>query len=499
MLALALLALLLLALFALFNYLGNLRRLKNFPPGPLRLPLVGSMPFFPAEHWHLYADKHWLSKYGPLVGLTTGRDTMLIVCGAQEVLDVLAHEDCQGRADLFFTTERSFGKKLGIMFSDGPYWTEQRRFALRELRDLGMGKSVMEGVVLDEVDATLEAVARDGPAVQPNMLFHAPVLNVLWWLVSGKPFSKGVGKEQDAQSVRLHHIMEKFIRTKNVAVAPVDSWPFLKYVAPELSSYNAIYGPIFDMQAFIREEIKLQQQDRTGSFMSKYMDRIETAEPGSTLTEESLIISVLDMFIAGGESTANTLSFCLLYMALHPDKQAKLHAELDAVVGGADKTVGLADRTRLPYTEATLTEVMRINPIAPLSVPHSNTKDVELNGYTIPKGTMINLSLWVVLNDKAHWGDPEVFRPERFIGKDGAFVKDPWMANFGHGKRVCIGEAFTVQTAFLFFANVMNRLRISAPPGGEPLSTKPQPGLTCAPQNYTVLAEPRRSSSAHQM
>ena len=54
----------------------------------------------------------------------------------------------------------------GVFFSDGPYWTEQRRFTLRQLRQLGLGKSSLEGVVIDEVEATLQSIGSQAPVIE---------------------------------------------------------------------------------------------------------------------------------------------------------------------------------------------------------------------------------------------------------------------------------------------------------------------------------------------
>lgn len=490
--ALLLVGLLLVAGLVLLRHFLGMQRLKNFPPGPPRLPLLGSLPYIPGTLLHLHAQRHWLPQYGPVVGLTTGSMKLVLVCGAKEALAILNQEHSQVRPTGEASTRRSFGKRLGIMFSDGAYWTELRRFTLRELRDLGLGKSQLGDVILDEAEATLKAMQRDGPVVEPNKIFNAPVLNVLWYMVSGRPFARSAATGLDPKSQRLLYIMNKAMRNKRSSTAPCDIWPVLRHIAPDWSGYNEIYPPVFEMQDFLREEIKKQRQDDgASSLMSKYCEEIDKAAPGSTYTEDSLVITCLDLFMAGGESTANTLSFCLMYMAMHPDKQAKVHAELDATGRGADSMITFSDRAHLPYVEATLSEVMRINTIAPLTIPHSTAQDIEFYGYTIPKATTLLISLWAVLHDKEHWGDPEAFRPERFIDASGKYAKDPWMVMFGQGKRVCIGEHFAMQVAFLFFANLMNRFRYSFPAGVAPPSTIPEPGFTVCPQEYAVVATPR--------
>ncbi len=85
----------------------------NLVAGPPRWPIVGTLPYQPGQLIHLYAHKHWLPKYGPLVGLCAGPRTVVVVCGGEEAMAVLNHEHCQARPDGFSFKERSFGRQLG--------------------------------------------------------------------------------------------------------------------------------------------------------------------------------------------------------------------------------------------------------------------------------------------------------------------------------------------------------------------------------------------------
>lgn len=88
---------------------------------------------------------------------------------------------------------------------------------------------------------------------------------------------------------------------------------------------------------------------------------------------------------------------------------------------------------RLPYLNATLAEVLRLANIGPTTIPHRATKDTLLNGYIIKKNYTILANLMSVHQDVDHWGDPEVFRPERFIDASGQFIPDAWVIPFGSG------------------------------------------------------------------
>ncbi len=107
----------------------------------------------------------------------------------------------------------------------------------------------------------------------------------------------------------------------------------------------------------------------------------------SKLGENWLPTILNDLFAAGAETTATTLHWALLWMALNPHIQEKMQEEIDRVFGSKPHVFTLSDRERLPYVEATIMEVLRRTPIVPVMPNHTTLQDVHLNDYTIPKGT----------------------------------------------------------------------------------------------------------------
>jgi methyl farnesoate epoxidase/farnesoate epoxidase len=105
--------------------------------------------------------------------------------------------------------------------------------------------------------------------------------------------------------------------------------------------------------------------------------------------------------------------------------------------------------------------------------------------------TTVILSLWSVLSDPDHWGDPEVFRPERFLDSNGKFMKDDWMINFGSGKRFCLGESLARNILFIFFATFFQEFSLSIAEGDPRPTTMPQPGFTTAPYPFRMKIKER--------
>ncbi|XP_063231673.1 methyl farnesoate epoxidase-like isoform X2 [Bacillus rossius redtenbacheri] len=449
---------------------------KNFPPGPACLPFIGSVLSLPTKHMHLRME-HWRKEYGPLAGFMIGSNPFVAVCEPSLVLEVLRREEFQSRPDTFILRTRSFNKRLGIFFSDGKFWTEQRRFTLRHLREFGFGKSSEEAIMLDEISHLIKKL-ESSKIVSISNLFNLPVVNVLWKTLAGTRIA-----HDDDEFNKLIEIVFEVMRSGNPAGGIINVMPFLRHVFPNIGAYKTSTDAVKDLHHYFKEIIseheKTLDSDNPRDFIDVYLreKQLQKNVEDTTFTDEALMVTMLDLFFAGVESTANSLSFTLMYMLLHPEVQSKVHEELDRVVG-RDRPVCLADKPSLPYVEAVLAETARCNTIAPLAAPHRADRDTHLGGHFIPK-------------DEAHWGDPRSFRPERHLDADGRLRKDDWLLVFGAGKRVCVGESLARNSLFVFFANLAQRFSFQLPPGEPRPSNLALPGFTTAPQPFNLLIRPR--------
>jgi cytochrome P450 len=180
-------------------------------------------------------------------------------------------------------------------------------------------------------------------------------------------------------------------------------------------------------------------------------------EDGSQMTDQQLRDEVMTLFLAGHETTALTLSWAWYLLALHPEAEAKFHAELDAVLGDRPPTV--ADLPRLRYTEMIAKESMRLYPPA-YGVGRQPIAECEIGGYRVPAGTQIFAFQWVTHRDPRFFDEPEQFDPERwteeFIDRLPKYAYFP----FGGGPRVCIGNYFAMMEIILVLAAIGRKFRL---------------------------------------
>ena len=161
--------------------------------------------------------------------------------------------------------------------------------------------------------------------------------------------------------------------------------------------------------------------------------------------------------LAGMETTANSLAFSIYLLATHPEAEARLMAEIDALAAskagaGSDACAeGLPDLVpedleRLPFTGAVLSEAMRLYTPTAFAIRDA-AEDIQLGDYLIPKGVNILLSIYNIHRNSAYWPQPEAFRPERFLpeGQDLAQRHPHAYLPFGAGPRMCVGYKFALQ------------------------------------------------------
>lgn len=188
------------------------------------------------------------------------------------------------------------------------------------------------------------------------------------------------------------------------------------------------------------------------------------------MTDTQLRDEAMTLYLAGHETTALTLTWSWALLAQHPRVEEKLVAEWKRVLDGRIPTP--EDLPNLPYTDAVITEAMRVYPPVYL-IGREATTELELGGYRVKKGYTVFMSQWVNHRDPRYFPNPEEFRPERW--EDGLAKRIPKYAYypFGGGPRVCIGNTFALMEAAILLAAVGQRYRFTLDPDAA-LDVNPQ-------------------------
>ena len=217
----------------------------------------------------------------------------------------------------------------------------------------------------------------------------------------------------------------------------------------------------------------------TGDLLSMLLLAQDAEGDGAGLADRQVRDEVVTIFLAGHETTASALTWSWALLAQHPEAEARLHAELDAVLGGRPPTA--ADLPRLPYTAGVFAETLRLYPTVSM-VFRRALEPHPVGEYLVPAGGIVVLSQFVTQRDPRFFPDPEVFDPDRWRPEARQGRPRHAYFPFGGGPRVCVGEGFAAMEGALILAAVAQRWRLALldgrPPALDPkLLTRPSDAL----------------------
>lgn len=249
---------------------------------------------------------------------------------------------------------------------------------------------------------------------------------------------------------------------------------------------------VFGMIAERRAAVARGEAADRGDLLSMLLEARDEEGGGGALADDELRDEAMTIFLAGHETTAAALGWTWHALATHPEAQARLHAELDAVLGAgaARRAPSADDLPALPYTRAVVAESMRLYPPA-YAVGRLCVEPTTIGGYAIEPGWGVIASQWIVQRDARWWPEPRAFRPERWLDAEAA-AERPRFAYFpfGGGTRICIGEQFAWTEAILVLATLASRWDVRPAPARP--APEPRGSVTLRPAGgvWAVL-EPR--------
>ena len=264
---------------------------------------------------------------------------------------------------------------------------------------------------------------------------------------------------------------------------------FKKYIKQE-RRVSELCRAQYDQHRSLFEAEKIKDMIDALIFTSKHIREQRLDNKDSEDIKDTEVKSIVG---AGLGTSLTIIQWMFVYMAAYPDFKRQVHEEICQVIG-KERQVKIEDMASMPFTRACIYEILRHTTIVPLALPHVTTKDVKINGYVIPKGTLVFPNLWSVSRDETIWTDPEIFDPNRFLTDDGkAFDKKKGflMLAFGCGKRRCPGEQLALIQLFIFFVTLLQKLDINEDKN-HPLEFESEFGLTLEPKPFKVLITPRK-------
>ncbi|BFZ07838.1 hypothetical protein BsWGS_10876 [Bradybaena similaris] len=441
--------------------------------------------------------KVWRKAAGDIYSMDVGGELHILVNDYNAIKEIWVKH-----ADYIINGQKSFAVELlgeydkGIMTARDNNWKEQRTTSLSILRSFGMGKNVMADRIQEEVSYILEKFAAfKGRPEDVRLLLNVSVSNVICSVAVGQRFD-----HDDPYFVRFMILLRDALKY-NRSVAILTPFKYLFYLPGDLfhakkwifasSEINEGFGKVYVSK--LKQACK--ENEEPDNFVAAYikeMKKLKDKGVDTHLDEENLVAIMRLLFLAGTETTSTTILWCFLYMLHYPEVQEKVYREIEANVG-TERTPNMSDKSKLVYLNAVIMETQRFASLIPVGILREVSSTFEVRGFTFPKGSI----LWPVLDsvhyEKKIWGDPENFRPERFIDKNGALINREELIPFCIGRRMCLGEALAKMELFLFLSAMFQRFKFEpADNSGDLPTLKESFGTSCVPQPFKLRFTPRR-------
>jgi cytochrome P450 len=362
----------------------------------------------------------------------------------------------------------------GLLTSDGEFWRRQRKLS---------NPAFHRESLVRYADITTEEATRllQGWKSGETRNIHNDMMNVTLRIVLRSLFGSDLGESMKVIEPALDAIMVSSSGFHSIAF-------FLGLPTPTRARHfravREIDRVVYALIARGREKLtsgegRVESAEQPASGAKDLLTLLLTArdEDGNSMSDQQLRDEVITLLLAGHETTALNLSWTWYLLAQNPEVEAKLHAELDAVLGG--RLPSARDIAKLQYTDRVIRETLRLYPPA-WRIFRRTEEPFTIGDYALPAGSNIVLSQWVTQRDPRWFSEPERFYPDRWSEETAAKLPRFAYFPFGGGPRVCIGAGFAMMEATLLLATIAQRFRMRLAPNQriEPLAS-----ITLRPKN----------------
>ncbi|EMD33676.1 hypothetical protein CERSUDRAFT_141968 [Gelatoporia subvermispora B] len=481
---------------------GSASRRLPLPPGPKPLPLVGNALDVPSDlPWRTYAQ--WANTYGDIIYVNVFGQPMIVLNALEDVVELLEKRSSNYSDRL--QTEMITLIGWNWSYTTMPYgqqWRQHRRGFHQYFNQTAV--RAYEPQMHESARKLLRRLYNEPEkfAEQIRYQFGANIVSVVYGIEIEEKDDKHIAVAEEAMYALAQGLIPGSFW--------VDFLPFLKYVPAwvpgagfqrKAAEWRKSASTMKEMPwtNAIVTCLSTQKDGSVPSVAAGLSQRIINVPGESHAEEEDVVKNISAVAYAGGvDTTVSALHSFFLAMVLYPKVQKRAQEELVRVVGPS-RLPEFSDQSSLPYIEAVCKESMRWQPATPLGVAHRCIADDEYKGYRIPKGTLLMQNTWAILHDPQQYPDPEDFKPERFLqnGVLNSSVRDPGVAAFGAGRRICPGRHFSDLVLFINVACILHTFDISHALDSEdrPIPVGPQmtSGVLSHPVPFRCSIEPKSS------
>ncbi|KIK94478.1 hypothetical protein PAXRUDRAFT_827945 [Paxillus rubicundulus Ve08.2h10] len=400
--------------------------------------------------------ENWVAKYGPVMSLRQGSQVIVVIGRIDAAIEIMEKEGgtlVDRPRSIAFGEIMSGGMRM-LMVPSG-----ERFRRLRKAIHTHLQPKAAEAYQDIQSDAAKEAILD----ILNNPKDHARhvqrfTASVILRVTYGKSTPTS---NDDPEIVRLEEDLRHLRAVSRPGTFLVDRIPLLQYVpgyGRVLREYHEFELSLFrDQLGRVADD--MSRNEAGPSFGRTLLENIHKHR----LSGDEMAYLCGSLFSAGADSTAVGITTLVLAAACHPEAQARVQEEIDAVVG-KDRAPTFEDWSQLPQLHAFISEGLRWRPVSPIGFAHRATKDIIWRGQCIPAGATVFGSHWPISRDPVAFPDPEKFDPQRWLDPSGQLRPDVRFFTYGFGRRACPGLHVANRSIYISLALLLWSFRIAEPP-----------------------------------
>ncbi|XP_031128918.1 cytochrome P450 76A2-like [Ipomoea triloba] len=414
----------------------------KLPPGPRGLPVIGNMlDLGPELHKTMAGLKQ---VYGPVVWLRIGTINTMVIQTVEAATELFKNHDVSFADRRIGDVNRSnnYADASLALAPYGAFWRVLRRICSSEMFT-GRKMNDTAGIRRKSVDDMLMWVEKEGHggSVEVARFAFLASFNMLGNVVLSRDLADPEAEVTSEFFNAMTRIMELSGRPNISDIFPCLRLLDLQGLRRKMGRETGITMGI--ASSFLKERMKEGANDdreNPKDFLSVLLEfKGKGKDEPEKLSEHEILVLILEMFLAGTETTSSTVEWAMSELLRNPEAMEKARAEISKVVG-SDKKFEESDIDNLPYLQAVVKETFRLHPPLPFLLPRKAVQDTKFMGYDVPKDTQVLVNVWAIGRDPECWEDPLTFKPERFLGSN-IDVKGQHfeLIPFGAGRRICVG------------------------------------------------------------
>ena len=443
-------------------------------PGPRGWPLSGNLYRLKKDILQCLLDDR--EKYGAIVKYRIGHFKYIALNNPAYIRQVLLENKDNYTKQTLSNEQSKYITGDSLLTLYGDRWHQQRRRMQGTFR-----KTAVASYFSDMVLETNRYIDRWQQHAD-NKVSITREMSALTYAIVGKAL---FGLDMDDSNDKIQESLDIALNYIHSRIESLIRLPLWGYTPKQRAFKNAIKQ--FDSVVHNMIEQRSQDQTPRNDLLGKLLAAVDE-EDNTRMSREQVRNELITLLLAGHETTANLMTWCLYELAKQPELQENIYQE----VGTLDlNNIEAQQLLKLDYTYRIIQESLRLYPPVWLMERHTVSTD-SIDGYRIPKGTTIIINPWVMHRHTDYWRYPDIFNPDNFLPENFKQIPDYVFIPFGKGPRMCIGMNFAIQESMIMLARIIQSFKLY---NASDIEIQPIPSITLRPPKEISLKFVPRGTS----